>query len=286
VLGEDLGPSLSDIAKRGIEGLARARKLTFADCEEGFKKAEAKVRAEKAALNKFNEQWGEIISNDIVNTNEIDLIGETIFAYDVKEIFGELAVTREGGDILSAVPTFSLTMMNLIHKVQETQKQGNSNLFVTKERLTDDQKTVLRKFFGVTVADGQFITADGYEKETEGRRVVAMLGKSLKDTLAGAHKKGDRVLLAEQEDNDFRLLANMAIVAASTKGLEEIKNRFRELFQAYYKGTPLEQEIEEWISKIDDVNGVIRILLPPMSPFVQDYYNALKQARDLIFKAA
>lgn len=204
-------------------------------------------------------------------------ISNTTFTYDVTTIFGNLD------------NPLGLAMIPLIKKVQETEGKGNMNLFVTEKELPEEQKDDLINLlqrYNITVTKDQFTTVDNYYKKTHegGKRVVAIMGESLNGKLT--HKEGDRVLIANQEENDFMLLANMAIIAGSTKTMDEMKDKFRQLFRAYYKGSMGEDEISKWIDRISIEKGIIKIFLPPISPFVKPYYDALKGARELIQKSA
>lgn len=144
--------------------------------------------------------------------NALDLVVKTTFVYDISEIFGNTEIKSD----------LSLTMIDLIRDAQKDAESGNKNLFVTENPISDGLKAALANLFkrnGIIVSDAQFITLDEYkEKAHEGEnKVVVMLGKGMSGKMAGMHSKGDKVLLANQDENDYMLLANMAIVAASAE---------------------------------------------------------------------
>lgn len=56
----------------------------------------------------------------------------------------------------------------------------------------------------------------------------------------------------------------------------------RELLREYYKGTDLINNINEIIDSM--IEGFC-LILPPVIPFIRDYYNALGIADDLIRKS-
>jgi hypothetical protein len=293
----DWGKETIDAINRNIVDENKVNKEARGEKVKLLAGAKASKMEKDAVVTAYNN-YGQKIAKELGLEEEFDLeVSNTTFSYDVTSIFGNLEARKDAQYNLYDINTLSLTMMSLIAKVQKAKSYGNRNLFVTEVELSDSQKEALIKFLedqGITdVTKDQFVSAEEYETKAHegGNRVVAMTGDLLNNRLRDkkAHKEGDRVLLANQSESDFMLLADMAIVAASTKELEGengMKARFKQLFRAYYKGSIGEDEITEWISKIDVVSGIIQILLPPISPFVKAYYDALKGARELVQQAA
>ena len=64
-----------------------------------------------------------------------------------------------------------------------------------------------------------------------------------------------------------------------------VESGFKAILGEYYRSTEYYDQVEDLIDKMLK-NNIWCFVLPPMAPFVKEYYNALKGARELIRQAA
>lgn len=228
----------------------------------------------------YKEYWDEISEKCSLEARDMfKKLNNTIFVHDLFRVF---ELTDKGYCIDSV-------SIDFIKKVQATKESGNRSLFITESPLLLEQKQMWIKTFGREGVEGitgeDFISVEDYNNLVrDGKTMVVMVRVELNKGLK--HREGDRVFIIGEKEYDPLLLTNMAIIAASEKDLDGMKPRFKELLKVYYGGTFGEDDIDEMINKMTNIGGIIQILLPPISPFVKAYYNALKGARGIVSSAA
>ena len=178
-----------------------------------------------------------------------------------------------------------------IRKVQES--LDHEQYFLCR---TDEEREAMKAYldsYGVTTSDDQYISEEKYKDiERERTTIIAMVDYELGGRLTPV--AGDRVISGNQNGADVMLMERMALIMAAVadpqKEKEIIKDRFRVLLRHYYRGIYGEQGLKELLARtlenIVEDNGVWKIILPPMTPFVKEYYDTLNRARTMISHSA
>lgn len=118
--------------------------------------------------------------------------------------------------------------------------------------------------------------------------LVAMASEEVR-TYFGEKGQKQRVILGK----DLMLMTRVALLVGALEDgkLNESNLRghftdtMREILREYYRSTRSDDEISKYIEEMI-TEGVLYFILPPISPFVKAYYDALKGTMELVRQAA
>jgi hypothetical protein len=210
-----------------------------------------------------------------------------IFAHDISQLKDSL-VKENGRFTVAGYPL--LGKMSMIKAVQNSPNAGN--LFICGSELSEEEINALIMYFkmyGINLQKEQFTTPEKIRRG-ENDILIAMLGEGIKDRIPVS--SGDRVLI-KKDETDGVLEGRIALIISEPHNVNDLAEKqyieqFKILLKNYYVGTLGEREIDELVrSNLKGiVNGIFEFLLPPVTPFVKTYYDALKGARELIRQSA
>lgn len=206
------------------------------------------------------------------------------FIHDVSMYLGDVKEIEPGKYEYSDLGTIGVGLLRAIQLSKE-----NDQYFLYE---TEAQKEAMKAYltrYGIMVEDRQFKKLSEYKDiNREGRIIVAMLSDGLKEKVGAI--KGDRLLIGNQEGTDLMLMNRLALVIAEPLDIEKERDRIeteiKDLFWRYYSGTVGEDGIMGFLENISIEKGILRIILPRITPFVREYYNILREARETISRAA
>lgn len=169
-------------------------------------------------------------------------------------------------------------------------KLNGKELFLCE---TEQQRDALKKRLGLQ-DNNQFIFVNDYADKIgdlarDPKNIVTTMlsNKSAQNDKLKQPINGNRLLVGNEEGSDPMLIGRMALEVAQpdTVDTAELGKAYKKILSAYYMGVYGEKDIEE-MAKIAMQDGMLKIILPKITPFVREYYNALQKAREAIATAA
>lgn len=156
---------------------------------------------------------------------------------------------------------------------------------------TEEEKEAMKLYLsqnGITVSDRQFIQLNNYSNMPRTDVNVVILSAGTANSIQQLQK--DRWIVgnidkAGNEYNDLMLMDTLAYAVAEQEVIreEELKKIFEKILSEYYRDAEEKSDLEEILFYKD---GILTIKLPPITPFVKEYYNAFQMARETISRAA
>lgn len=202
------------------------------------------------------------------------------FTHEISMYLGDVREVSRGRYEYNDLGSANLDLIRAIQRSKD-----NSQYFIYK---TNAEKEAMKAYLAlheIKVEDKQFITKEEYKAlDRTGRIIVTLLKEE--GTVEGV--EGDRILIGNPEGTDLMLMNRLALVIAEPNDLEKekerVQNTIRPLLTKYYRGTIGQDEIDKLVEGM--TKDLFKITLPPITPFVKEYYNMLMQAREVIAKAA
>ncbi len=245
-----------------------------------------------AAMYQAEETFDKLLPEQYKRETLVGQLPATVFLQDSSLFVGTPAEVGESEgkynirDVGASGIAFIRSIQESRHQqyfLYQTEAQKEAmKIYLAMHGITDAQFLQLAK--GETCQDVKGKIADLAEKT-----FVAMLDQSLSERVAA--EAGDRVLLSNEEGADLGLMSRMAMLMAAAEEVADVEMPLKELLMYYYNDTgsysvdEISDMVTEWLQKISE-NGIWQVILPKITPFVKDYYDALKGAREVIRSSA